>query len=267
MEITRVRVRRVGEGENAARWSEALAAPEWAASSRILKEDGESWVRRASLAGRDVLVKCRPARGAGERFKRLLRSTRGDRHWRGASWLMKHGFATAPPLALADALVDGIPCELLVTQYIHARSVLDHLAAHDLTVREEHAVARALAHLVVEMANKGKYNRDGKPSNLLVVRDPAGNVRIATIDTVAIRPARPSYAIPRSLANLMIEPIGINAKPRLALCARAVREIVGPPQADKLPERRLARAPHWREPMAIINAHGDPRPRVNPVRS
>lgn len=265
MKIERLSVRRVGDGENAMAWASELQAGSLLSTTQRLKDDGGSWVRRARFSGREVVIKCRP-HGANEALKRTLRSTRGDRQWRGASWLMRHGFSTAKPLLLADAFVDGVRSELLVTAYIDARSVLEHLAAGDLSVGEQHEVARALGRMIAEMDRRGRWNRDGKPSNLLLERDDAGAFRIVVIDTVAIRRAREFTSVWRALANLYIEPLGCGVPPRRSLCARAVREVVGaPPRGDARHDWELVRGVTWGKVREIIAAHGDPTPRVNPL--
>lgn len=269
MNIARLKVRRLGANEDAAFWTRVLTNDAWRTGSRLLKQDGASWVRRASLPGRegDVVIKCRPVWGLGERVKSLCRASRGDRHWRGARWLLDHGFATAKPLLLARAEVDGVPSELLVTAFIDARSVLEHLATRDLSVREEHEAARAVALLVSGIDKAGRHNRDGKPSNLLLVRDNAGSFRVATIDTVAIRRGAGFKPLSRSLANLLIEPLGTGVVPRLALQGRILRELFGAPPADAN-ERDLwwlGRAQYVGRVRGIIMGHGDPTPRVNPL--
>lgn len=266
MMISRVKVRRVGPGEDAARWAVALADAAWHATATLLKSDTDAWVRRAIINGRDAVIKCRAISRADDRLKLLLGAARGDRQWRGATWLASHGFATAQPFTLATAEVDGMLTELLVAEYINARSVLEHLASSDLTVREQHEVCRALARLLAGMIKQGRYNRDGKPSNLLVVRS-SGAIDVATIDTVAIRQSPSAHSkLIDMLASLMIEPIGVGAAPRLALRARVVKEVVELLNRD--PSRRhVERLELWWHVSERVAHHGDPRPRVNPLSS
>lgn len=271
MRISRIKIRRVGSGEDATAWSRILASGNWLDNSRTLKQDGASWVRRAVLPGsnRSVVIKCRPATGLSERLKAWTRASRGDRHWYGAQWLLDNGFATAQPLVLAHALVDGVRSELLVTEHIDARSLLEHMAAHDLSPREEHAVARALAAMVTRMMEKGRYNRDAKPSNLLLAREPDASPRIVTIDTVAIR--RGDGKSRHTVAPLILEAIGTGCEPRRALKARFIHELVRQTLARHALDnasgtaRRAAVRLAWRIVEDDVRRHGDPRPRVNPL--
>lgn len=267
MKISRVTVRRTGAGEDRDRWSAAMMDLPVRAGN-LLKQDGASWVRRTVVPGCDgeVVIKCRAVGSLAERFKLLTRQSRGDRQWRGAEWLRRNGFATAQPLALILADVDGSRCELFVTKFVNARSVLDHLAAADLSPKQEHAIAREMARLVVGMLAKGRCNRDGKPSNLLGV-DPAGDLRIATIDTVAIRPVMQGdpTSLARMLANFMLEPMGTNCTPRRTLRARVVHEVVNALAAGASREvQRRQRRELWKQVETRIRAHGEPRPRVDP---
>lgn len=266
MKIERLTLRRAGPGIDPAAWSAELASGAWLAASKLLKSDGPSWVRRATLLGRDVVIKCRPA-GRNETLKRLVRSTRGDRHWRGAAFLASHGFDTPETILLADALVDRTPSELLLTTFVDAPSLLEHLHAKDLDVKREHAAARALGQHISALLVAGRYNRDGKPSNLLLM--PAGDTfRVVTLDCVAIRRGRSFRAYKRSLANLLLEPIGTGSRPRLALCARVVRQLTGAPPRD--PDERnlwwVDRANSWSKVQEHLAAHGDPTPRVDPLK-
>ena len=105
-----MRVVRAHRGEDAAAWGAALADASWLNSSSVLKEDGGSWVRRARLMGREVVVKCRELRGAWARAKCAIGRGKGDRHWRGAALLTGKGVRTARVHVLARARAGGIAC-------------------------------------------------------------------------------------------------------------------------------------------------------------
>ena len=272
MHISRVRIRRAAAGEDPSNWARALESPDWLAHSTPLKVDGPSWVRLATTAhdGRPVVIKCRPTTSISERIKALTRTSRGDRHWNGARWLADNDFDTATPLLLADATIDARRCELLITEYIPARTLLEHLAAADLPPRDEHAIARELATMTSRMLAKGRYNRDAKPSNLLIARRPDGTPRIVVIDTVAIR--RGDGKSRRSVAPLILEAIGTGCEPRRALKARFIHELVRQTLArhalDNASDsaRRAAVRLAWRIIEDDVRRHGDPRPRVNPLQ-
>ncbi len=161
-------------------------------------------------------MKCWQLTVAG-RLKSFLRCSRAFRHWRGAAWLAEHGFRTAACYSLLRGRVTwrgpGIDKEILIMEALPGKSVLHHLADRDLGVGQEHALARALGRMLADLARAGAYNRDGKPSNLIVTRtDPP---EIAVIDCVAIRAARgASMPLERSAARLLIEPRGVGCPVR-----------------------------------------------------
>ena len=247
MRIEHVQIRRIVPGEDPRAWTAALEESGWLQRATVLKQDaaanhlvppaGEQmtttprplfphadaapghWVRRATLAGRDVVVKCRPIGSLAERLKLVIQHDRGDRHWKGATWLARHGFRTASPYVMATAALNGEAVELLVMEALAGQSVLEHLAAADLGVRQEHAVAAALGQMIMRLSGRQHYNRDSKPSNLMVIQTTDGP-EIAIIDSVAIRP---SAQAEQMFASLVIEPIDQGCPPRRALMMRALR--------------------------------------------
>src|SRR5262245_16639222 len=143
MQVSSLRIVRAESPEAARQWAAALGHPglERAAT---LKEAGGSWVRRGGVrlaeGEGEEGVEGRRVDGLAECIKGALRQTRGDRHWRGAAWLERHGFRTAHVLVLARGIVDGRRCEVLVMEALPGRSVLAHLAEGGLSARQEHAI-------------------------------------------------------------------------------------------------------------------------------
>lgn len=238
------------------------------AGARVLKREGAAEVLRGPLLGRDVVVKIIPARGVADRVKAWAGRSRAQRQWLGAEWLDAHWFATARPLAL----LRGAGAECLVMEALNGRTVLEHLAAGDLPVREQHELAADLGAMVARMTALGRYNRDHKPSNLIVERLDNGRPRVAVIDCVAILPVSraggAAGAADRMMASLVIEAIGCGCPPRRGLIMRALRArhdaLAG--AADPSPRsRRLFCRAAWARVAALVAAHGDPRPRVDPL--
>lgn len=140
------------------------------------------------------------------------------------------------------------------------KSILQHLADRDLTTRQEHAVAAAIGSDIALLARHVLQNRDHKPSNLILT-NPA-KPAIAIIDCVAIRRG---IRADRMLASLVIEPSGVGLRPRRALMMRVIRECArNAPDILEGGHRRWVRE-LWRRVAAIVQAHGDPTPRVNPL--
>lgn len=265
----------VAPGEDGAAWAAAVGDPRWRASARLLKEEGPATVHRATLLGRDVVVKSAPAVSLADRLKLLAGRSRAHRHWHGANWLDAHWFPTAAPLAL---LRGPGPSECLVMQALSGRTLLEHLAADDLPVREQHDLAAELGAMAARMTDLGRYNRDNKPSNLIVERLESGRLRVATIDCVAILPVVRVGSAPaaadRMMAALVIEPLGVGRPPRRSLMLRALRARYNQtarrvPDAPADPRERQVRKAFcraaWMRIAELVRAHGDPTPRVSPL--
>lgn len=246
-----LRIDRLAEGQDRHAWLEDLKRIDLG-KAQILKIDDRTGVWKTPLAGREVVLKMWEYPTLPGRLKLIFRASRGCRQWRGAQWLIANGFPTAKPLALCTEYGPGGPREWLAIEHLEGRSILDHIADQDLSISQEHAVAKALAEQISDMVAKGRFNRDHKPSNLILTCWEGDKPRIAIIDTVAIRRCRrfDFAAMQRMLASLYIEPLGLGCSPRRTLCMRALDAI----QAWDW----------WPTLSGMIRNHGDPTPRINP---
>lgn len=262
---------RTAPGESAEQWLAALADPAWLAAAKVLKEDGGSWVRRATILGRDVVVKCRPLSSLSRRVKAALRMGHGHKHWRGAKLLQSRGIPTATPLLLCRASVNGTLCEILVLEFIAGPTLLECMAmARDgkLAVREQHAIARAAGEQVMLMQRKVIWNRDHKPSNLIVQRSDPAHLRIAVIDCVGISwwNFTMGEEVERMFTDLMLEPLGCKCPPRQALWLIALGAMADEKTPTRKKDRHFALTDFLDEIKRNIQRHGDPTPKVNPLR-
>lgn len=254
-----LRVIRAALASDGAAWAGALSGGAWLSRARVLKRDGATTVYRARLLEREVVIKCWEL-APKARLQALIGNTRGLRHWRGAARLRKAGIATAWTWALLRGPDAGKAVEFLVMEALPGRTLLQHLADGDLTVGEEHALAKAVGAQIALMARHALHNRDHKPSNLIVT-DPS-RAAVAVIDCVAIgRHFRPD----RMLASLVIEPRGIGRPPRRSLMMRTVLACIAdaPAVFDAGPKRW--RNEVWGLASRVVQDHGDPTPRVNPL--
>jgi tRNA A-37 threonylcarbamoyl transferase component Bud32 len=278
IEIRPIKIIRVAEGESPAAWRDVLAQPGWADAARILKEDAGSWVRRATLLDRDVVVKCRPLKPLARRFKHAIGMGHAHKHWRGAERLNRAKVATGKPLVIMRARVDGAESEFLVLEYVEGKTLLDVLdeiaRGAGPPVREQHAIARAVGKLILRMIESRLYNRDPKPSNL-IVRNIRAEVEICVIDAVGIdHPIQiglrhPSITIHDietydMLQSLAIEAIGCGCPPRRSLAMRTLHALLDP--SSSRTERHRDLRGLITEVTDGIDRHGDPRPRVNPLQ-
>lgn len=319
MRCHRVKIRRIDTSDHMVAkfdWRPWLESASTLIDSVLLKSDAGSWVRSVAspidpaptsvsrTSRTDLIIKARRLTLA-DAIKRLARATRGDRHWKGSIWLRQHEFPTARVFVLAEADLGESRYELLIMERLDGPNLLEMIVASHQAIRAAPAVAASplrLQHATAEQAGRhlvrmimlGRYNRDGKPSNLIVLGVPDGphdfvrststctstgvdgSIQIAPIDTVAIRRAtsRHPHALEEMLAHLFIEPLGCRVPPRRTLCWRVVRSA-----ADELNRHREASLPKtdyraairhdakilWKRAASIVTSHGDPTPRVCPV--
>lgn len=273
----RVKIQRIaaGEARDRAQWLDALTRLD-ERSFKELKRDGATVVLRGRMVGQEVVVKRWELRTIGARLKSVWRASKAFRHVRGAERLSRAGVPVARPLVLATR---GRTAEVLVMEALPGVSVLHHLARKDLSVKAEHALARTLGAQIALMTLRGVYNRDHKPSNLIVTDASDAAVEVAVIDTVDIRTAKKMKGCYRMLASLLIEPMGCGVAPRATLIARVLRSFCESwltavlsraldmsEEIDRAAMRQIERATAERVGR-LIDSHGDMTPAVNPLHS
>jgi hypothetical protein len=133
---------------------------------------------------------------------------------------------------------------------VEGRTLLRVMDRGGLAVRQEQALARAVGAQVAAFG--ATYNRDHKPSNLIVTRED-GPPTIAVIDCVAVADGADAE---RMFTSLVLEPLGCGCLPRRSLLARAL--------AGYTPDRDRRRT-IWRDVARRVREHGDPTPKVNPL--
>jgi len=236
-----------------------VGRPEWAASARVLKQDDRTSVlageARVDGVRRAVIVKLMRA----DRFKdvvaRWTTGTRLMRQWDGAIRLMEEGIATPECYALWRG-PGGVEC--LAMEAIEGRTLLHEMARGRHPLRIQHALAAETGRLVAELVEGDIYNRDMKPSNVMVRW--VGEVpNLCVIDPAGIR-ARRAGGDTAMLAKLVIECLGIGARPRLPLMMRALRAC-----GVTLGWSREKRKKTWNVVEYVVQNHGDPRPVVDPL--
>ncbi len=242
-------------------WGGACAAM---AEGRVLKDHRRGTVWRAELLGRARVLKCLKLDTPRRKLQSLLRVSPAWRHWRQARWLRAHSFSTAEPLAIVRGKREGAAVECLVLDYLPGQSVLEHLAGGGLSARCEYRVAEAVVSMACRLAGQGRYNRDAKPSNLIVTGVQETGADIAVIDCGDLRRCKPNdeAAIVRMLASTVIESMGCGCLPRQGVRMRAVlaaAEMVDP-AAPRQRARRL-----WELIERAVTEHGDPTPRDTPL--
>ena len=191
---------------------------DWPGDAELLKQRPDGTVCRRTLDGRDVVLKTEPTGGAYRTLQVRVGASRARRAWDGASWLTAHEIRTARPLLLIDGFSDGGRAECIVLEAVEGSTLLDHLEQRPDPARLD-GLADAVGRDIAAMFRAGRYNRDHKPSNLIV--HPTGPA-VTVIDTVAIRPIAPGLEpLERMLASLATEPASTAAEHAWVFVRRA----------------------------------------------
>lgn len=256
-----IKVIRSAPGEDRAAWAQAIRTFD-TGTAQVLKSDGDTAVYRATLLGRDVVLKRWSLSTRGARAKATLSASRGHRHWRAAARLEHLRLRTARCLALALEQRDP-PRVWLAMEFLPGPTVLECMADPGLDIRDQHAIARSLGAQVGAFRLAGIHNRDHKPSNLILVDHSPDS--LAVIDCLGIRRGQDPE---RMLASLLIEPTGCGVPVRAPLAMRALVSFLG---ARSRGQNRAGWREHrnltWAAVRAEVTAHGDPTPRINPLVS
>ncbi|HZW07018.1 MAG TPA: hypothetical protein VFF65_07830 [Phycisphaerales bacterium] len=240
--------------------------------AEVLKsEGGASVVALPGEKGAAGLVVKRWELGtAGARLKAALKVSRAWRHWKGAERLTAAGVRTAACYAIARSVKRGVAIEWLVMDRLPGKTLLRHMADGDLTVKQEHALAAAVGEMLERLIAHKRFNRDGKPSNLIVGWSGGGAPTVSVIDCVAIRGGATEGKLVPMLASLVIEPLGCGrgVLPRRGVLMRALRSYYASAErrpglpADWVQSRDFM----WGEVAEAVRKHGDPRPKVDPLK-
>jgi len=250
---TNCRVVRCAEGVDLHRISAGIRDVVWSEAD-LLKVTRGSAVLRAKVAGVDSVAKVMPIGGFKRRLQAILGRTQGDRTFRCAEKLMQAQIRVAEPLVLIRGKHEGRRVECLLMRAAPGQTLLELIASNDLTASEEHRVARAVGRQLKALVEAKLFNRDHKPSNLIVT---GPGVQPAMVDTVAILPAPARMrALKRMLEALVTEPTGLGRPPRRTLAMRTIRSAV----QTKDEARRL-----YVEVARAVRAKRDIRPKHNPL--
>lgn len=281
MGIDRVKIRSAAPRDDAPQWRREMESGAWLGTGARLKQTvaGVVVATRMSVNGRDteVVVKTFHLDGPWARLKSMFGHGRAGRHARASARLASAGIQTPRVLVAGAVRIDGRAHDFLVMERHPGTTLIDAMhrsARHEIATRTEHAIARALGEQVGSFRIANLFNRDHKPSNVMMSVEDGGIASLAVIDCVAIARATGvrGGATNRMFASLMIEPTGLGIPPRRSLRMRVVRTFLdrmlrtpgalGPGTRSAY---RQARRAVWDEVSRLVADHGDPRPRDNPL--
>lgn len=250
----------------------AVCDPDWLARAEPLKQTPRVSVRAGGVHVRgvirgEVVVKSMTLDRVKDRVSARVGATRLMRQWRGAMRLGEAGLGVARPIVLfRGRSARGKIVETLVMERVGAAhpSLLHLLASGDLSVRDEHRLGERLGGDLRAMFDAGLWNRDHKPSNMVAIRNGGGVWRVVYVDTPGVRAGGRHRVgadrIARTLASMVLEPIGTGCLPRRGVMMRVLRALH---QSDADARAMVRR--DWRAVAAIVRTHGDPTPEDDPL--
>ena len=249
-----VRIWQLGEGESRGDWECALAGASWRDGEQLKLDDQGRGVWRAQMLGDSVAVKARPMPGVLDRLRFRLGATDLSRACLGAALLNARGIYSPKVRVLALVRVDDDWHEVLVTKWAAGRTLLELWV--EASGDDRRKLAGVAGSAIGRLFAAGVFNRDCKPSNIVVHGDEVGFV-----DVGGVRSAGADWAreLARMIAALGFEPTGVGARPSFDETMIGVRSALGASGVDPAQRGRVLEV--VRE---LALAHGDPVPKDNP---
>ncbi len=252
------------------KWISTFTGRDWAVGAEVFKKTENSSVIRSMVLSRDLVLKTCRVGGVKGLVQGLVSSSRAHRQWAGSEWLRSVGVAAPRCVAIIRGTRDGSPVETLATEYVPGHTLLWQIARgvvkDDADSPASRAIAYAVGRDIAQIIKSGRFNRDHKPSNLVVTDAGPPIAKIATVDAVAIQPLKPedrAEGIAKMVAALIMEPKGTGNPMPASMLRRIVdalaHEMVGPGNAETWTGDMLTRANR------LVEAHGDSTPEHDPL--
>lgn len=260
-----------GDGVEArTRWISTFTGRDWAVGAEIFKKTESSSVIRSMVLSRDLVLKTCRVGGVKGFLQGLANSGRAHRQWSGSEWLRSVAVAAPRCVAIIRGTRDGARVETLVTEYVPGHTLLWQIARGIIKEDPESPASRAIAYAVgrdiAQIIKSGRFNRDHKPSNLVVTHAGPPVAKITTVDAVAIQPLKAedrADGTARMIASLITEPKGIGSPLPPALLRRIVdalaHEMVEAANTETWTSDMIVRAER------LVAAHGDATPEHDPL--
>jgi tRNA A-37 threonylcarbamoyl transferase component Bud32 len=167
-------------------------------NARVLKRGRASRVVAVALAGRDLVIKHFPVRGALDRVLGNLRGSRARRSWRNACALMRAGIATPMPLAVVEkrkALwrLDSY----LIMEYVPGIRGRELFDSEEIAEHEKQLALQRIVQLFGKLARARISHGDMKDTNIIFSN---GQTHLLDLDALRrMRGARLRRALGRDI--------------------------------------------------------------------
>ena len=249
-----------GAGARARSIARAVCAEPFGASARVIKSDDRSTVLAGEAAGYEVVVKALALDRIVDRLRSLVRSTRHWRQARGATAVARAGL----PVAGTHAVMRGVDpsghrVEALVLERVEGPTLLRVASERALSASDHRLLLDRVGEGVGQLVRAGRFNRDHKPSNIIVASDDDGTPRPTLIDTSDIRHSRGDRSMDAMLAKLLIEAIGTATEVPLKDRVRVARSALASSGQNRTLRAVLESVDR------VIEGHGDPTPKDDPL--
>ena len=250
-----MRIWQLGAGDSRSDWERVLAGAGWRAGEVVKADDRGREVWKVELFGELVAVKVRAVPGVLDRLRFRLGGTDLTRAHLGAALLTARGFESPGVRVLALVRDGGAWFEVLVANWAKGAPMIRRWC--DAGEAERNELAQLAGALIGALSAKGVFNRDAKPSNVVV----DGEV-LSLIDVGGVRLAGEDRALElaRMLSAQGFEPAGVGERPALGQMLACVRSACAAAGITGL-DRRVV-VGRLRQ---LIDGHGDPAPKDSPV--
>lgn len=247
-------------GAKARSIARAVCTESFGASARVIKSDDRTTVLAGEAAGYPVVVKALALDRAIDRIRSVVRRTRHWRQARGAAAVASAGLRVCHTHAIVRGTdPSGHRVEALIIERVEGPTLLRLASERSVGSGDDRVLLDRLGEDVGKLVRAGRFNRDHKPSNIIVETQPDGRPVPVLIDTSDIRRARTNRSLDEMLAKLLIEATGtsvqVPTRDRVRIARAALR------CSGQRRELRDVLASVER----IVDAHGDPTPKDDPL--
>jgi tRNA A-37 threonylcarbamoyl transferase component Bud32 len=138
-------------------------------SSIMLKDGGSSTVVKATLDGREYVIKRYNMKSIWHRLRRMFRITRAQHSWRVAKKLELFQVKTAPPVAYLESNLLGVRGKsYFIMDYVHGTDVKQYLSAYEHQPYAAANVIQSVCNMLASLIKLEMTHGDLKATNIMI---------------------------------------------------------------------------------------------------